>query len=122
VMYWRDNTPRLDSVKAVVDRLSALGYAPGVVFDANAGHLLAGRYLHDREFGRRLGLPTERVMVVPKGMPADPVILHAARSVGARIVTNDRYRDWAEAHPEVHEPGRLIGGGYRSGDLRLELD
>jgi hypothetical protein len=44
VMYWNDNTPKLETVLAVVQRLVSLGYAPGVMFDANAGHLLDGHW------------------------------------------------------------------------------
>lgn len=42
--------------------------------------------------------------------------------MGARIVTNDRYRDWAEAHPEIATPGHLIRGGWREGKLWLAID
>lgn len=121
VMHWRDGTPRIETAREVVDRLTALGYAPGVVFDANAGYLVAGKYRHDRAFGRLLGLPEDLVMVVPRGTPADPFLLTAARDLGARIVTNDRFRDWADAHPEVREPGRLIRGEYRAGKLWLDI-
>lgn len=121
VMHWQDETPRLAPVKEVVARLEAMGYTPGVVFDANAGYLLRGRYQHDRALGRLLGLPEERVMVVAKGQPADPTILTAARDMGGRVVSNDRYRDWADRFPEVAEPGFLIRGGYRDGALWLDL-
>jgi Zc3h12a-like Ribonuclease NYN domain len=121
VMHWKDGTPQIDCLRDVVESLIAQGYAPGVVFDANVGHLIAGRYQHDGAMGKRLGLAEDRVMVVPKGKPADPVILETARELGAQIVTNDRYRDWAEAHPEVTTPGYLIRGGYRDGKLWLEL-
>lgn len=122
VMYWQDNTPKIETVLAVVDRLRALGYAPGVMFDANAGYLLGGRYMHDGAMGKKLGLSADRVMVVPKGEPADPFILNAARDLGARIVTNDRYRDWRGDYPEVAKVGHLVRGGYRDGVLWLELD
>jgi hypothetical protein len=92
-----------------------------VVFDANAGHKLTGRYKHDHALGKLLGLPEARVMVVDKGTPADPTILAAARDLGARVVTNDRYRDWAETHPEVASAGHLIRGGYRDGHLWLDM-
>ena len=46
----------------------------------------------------------------------------AARDLGARIVSNDRYRDWAADHPEVATPGHLVRGGYREGALWLDLD
>lgn len=121
VMYWRDGVPQLNTVRKVVQRLVALGYAPGVMFDANAGYLLTGRYMHDGALGQGLGLPMDRVMVVPKGVPADPYILTAARDLKARIVTNDRYRDWAGDHPEVAVAGYLICGDFRDGGLWLDL-
>ncbi|MEJ1993330.1 MAG: hypothetical protein P8X50_17010 [Maritimibacter sp.] len=122
VMHWKDGTPEIATVRDVVDHLSALGFVPGVMFDANAGYKLHGRYQHDGELGRLLGLPRDRVMVVPKGTPADAWILAAARDFGAKIVTNDRFRDWADAHPEVAEAGHLVRGGYREGKLWLDLD
>ncbi len=122
VLYWRDGTPQIDGLREVVGHLKARGYGPHVVFDANAGYLVAGIYQHDRAMGTLLGLPEDRVMVVSKGSPADPVLLAAARDLGARIVTNDRYREWAEAHPEVNTPGHLIKGGFRDTGLWLDLE
>lgn len=121
VMHWKDGTPDIETVLQVVRHLKERGFSPGVVFDANAGYLIAGRYQHDGALSKRLGLPIDRVMVVNKGTSADSVILAAARDLGARIVTNDRYRDWADAHPEVRDPGHLIKGGYRDGVLWLDL-
>lgn len=121
VMHWKDNVPQIDSVRAVVDKLTAAGYAPGVVFDANAGYKLMGKYKHDHALGKLLGLPGDRVMVVAKGTPADPVILASAKALGARIVSNDRFRDWAEMHPEVSLPGHVIAGGYRDGQVWLDM-
>ncbi|OIQ38000.1 MAG: hypothetical protein BM560_20165 [Roseobacter sp. MedPE-SWde] len=122
VMYWRDETPQIKTLQEVIQALRAAGYTPGVVFDANAGYLLFGKYQHDGALAKSLGLPEERVMVVPKGSPADPAILAAAADLGARVVTNDRYRDWAKQHPEVTEPGHLIRGGYKAGKLWLDLE
>jgi len=122
VMHWIDNTPDIAPVRAVVARLQALGYTPGVVFDANAGYLLRGRYQHDRALGKLLGLPDDRVMVVDKGTIADTAILTAARDMGARVVSNDRFRDWAAEFPEVRQPGFLIRGAHVEGQLRLDLD
>ncbi|MDG3041091.1 NYN domain-containing protein [Roseicyclus marinus] len=122
VMHWQDETPRIEPLRDVLGHLDRLGFTAGVVFDANAGYLLAGKYQHDEAFGRLLGLPDDRIMVVPKGTPADPVILTSARDLGARVVTNDRYRDWADDYPEIARPGFLIRGGYRGGKLWLDLE
>lgn len=122
VLYWKDKTPQIDTVRAVVEHLTARGFVPGVVFDANAGYLVGGRYEHDGALGRRLGLPEDQVMVVEKGTQADPMILNAARHLGARVVTNDRYRDWADAHPEVGEPGFLVRGRVGADGPWLDLD
>lgn len=122
VLYWKDGTPQIDAVREVVQHLAGAGFAPGVMFDANAGYLLAGRYQHHGAMAEMVGLPEDRVLVVPKGTPADAYLLAAARDLGARIVTNDRYRDWAEAHPEVAAPGHLVRGGFRDGGLWLDLD
>ncbi|EEW26149.1 NYN domain-containing protein [Rhodobacter ferrooxidans] len=120
VMHWKDEVPQIGTVQEVVKHLTGLGYAPGVVFDANAGYKITGSYQHDGALGRLLGLPEERVMVVAKGTPADPTILAAARDLGARVVSNDRYRDWAETYPEVLTPGHVLRGGYRDGKLWLD--
>jgi len=122
VMHWKGGKPKLETVKEVVDHLSELGFTCGVMFDANAGYLVSGVYVHDADFGRALGVPEDRVMVVPKGTPADPAILTAARDFGARIISNDRFRDWSGDFPEIKEPGLLIRGGYRSGRLWLNVD
>ena len=120
VMYWQGGSPDVETVRSVVRQLEKAGFTPGVMFDANAGYLLEDRYLHDGAFARRLGLPQDRVMVVPKGVQADAYILKAARDMGAVIVTNDRFRDWAVDYPEVARDGYLIRGGYRDGALWLE--
>ena len=121
-MHWKDGTPQIDTVRDVVTHLKSQGFTPGVVFDANAGHILTGRYQHHGAMGKLLGLPEDSIMVVDKGTPADPTILAAAKDLNARIVTNDRYRDWASDHPEIAVPGHLIRGGYREGALWLDLE
>lgn len=121
VLHWNGNVPQIDTLREVLGHLVDQGYTPGVVFDANAGYLIADRYLNDRALARLLGLPAERVMVVDKGTPADPTVLAAARDLGARIVSNDRYRDWADQHPELADPHLLIRGEYRNGALWMDL-
>jgi rRNA-processing protein FCF1 len=120
VMHWKDNTAQLATLQEVLRALEVRGYTPGVVFDANAGYKISGSYRHDFAFGRLLGLPQDRVMVVNKGEPADPVVLAAAREHGVRVVSNDRFRDWAKDFPEVADPAHFLRGGYREGVLWLQ--
>ena len=90
-----------------------------VMFDANVGYHLSGEFMNDAAMSKLLKLPKDRVLVAPRGTPADEMILQAARDLGARIVTNDRYRDWVEAFPEITDPGYLIQGRYQQGDVKL---
>lgn len=122
VMYWKDNTPSMETLHDVVGDLRRRGLTPAVVFDANAGYLLENRYMGDADFARALNLPAAQVLVVPRGSPADPYLLAAARDHGARIVTNDRFRDWAKDHPEIAQDGYLVPGRYRGDALQLALD
>jgi hypothetical protein len=121
VMYWDAGTPNIATVRKVVIALRAYGYDVGVMFDANAGHLLVGKYQHDRAMAEALGLREAAIMVVPKGTPADPYILKAARDMNAQIVTNDKFRDWASDYPEVRRDGHLIKGRCHNGALELKL-
>jgi hypothetical protein len=121
VMHWKDNTPDLGTLARVVQLLGDQGFSPVVIFDANAGYLVNGRYRSGPALGRQIGLPGNQATVVPRGTPADPVILARARALGARIVTNDRYRDWADDHPEIASPGHLVRGGLRGPDISLDL-
>lgn len=110
VMHWQDNVPSLVPVVSAVLALEAKGFTVGVIFDANAGYKVEDRFLGHPAMARRVNLPEDRVFVVPKGAVADHYILMAARDLGARVVPNDRYRDWVEAFPEVAEHGFLIRG------------
>ena len=120
VMHWKDEGADLATLREVLQDLTARGFRLGVIFDANVGYKIGDRYQDDANMARKLGLPVARVLVVPKGTQADPFLLKTARELGARVVTNDRFRDWAEAHPEVRQPGFLIRGGYRDGRLWLD--
>ena len=121
VMHWRENQPDLDSVKRVAGLLKRQGYVPVVWFDANAGYLARGRYMGPRPLARQLGLPARQVFVAPRGTPADPLILSGAEALGARVVTNDRFRDWVGSYPYLHRPGVLVQGQIAGDSVRLML-
>lgn len=122
VMHWMDGTPSITPLLDVLERLKKRGFTAGVMFDANAGYKLFNKHLHDQEFSKLLGVPEDRIMVVPSQTPADPYILTAARDYEARIVTNDRFRDWADEFPEVHRRGFLVRGKYKGRKLQMHLD
>lgn len=121
VMHWQDGTARLGPLREVIAILQERDFIPGVVFDANAGYKLSDRYMDADALGHLLGLQQDQVMVVPKGEQADATILIAARDHGVRIVTNDRFRDWADSFPDVSQSSTLVRGGYRDGQLWLDL-
>ncbi len=121
VMHWKDGAPDLATLRQVLASLKQAGFKPGVVFDANVGYKVEGEYMNDRTLSRALGLRAKRVMVAPKGTPADPLILQAARDSKARIVTNDRFRDWEDEFPDVLKTDRLVKGGFRKDELWFSL-
>lgn len=119
VLHWNDNEPNIGILRQTVRQVTSAGFTPGVIFDANVGYKIGKRYLDDADMARLLGLPVDQVLVVPKGVVADQYILKAARDLGAGIVTNDRYRDWAGEFPEVARPGFLINGSVRDDTVNL---
>ncbi|MDP3195968.1 hypothetical protein [Tabrizicola sp.] len=119
VIYWLDNTPQLAPLLQVVHDLSRRGLKPGVVFDANVGYKLMGKFMGERDLSRLLSLPRDQILVVPKGQQADPFLLETARDLKARIVTNDRFRDWADRYPDVARSEMLVTGEMRDGRVSL---
>ncbi|WP_395541586.1 hypothetical protein [Neotabrizicola sp. sgz301269] len=121
VMHWGGDKPDLATVAAVMRLAEARGYVVGVIFDANAGYLLVGRYLHEAALARALGVKTDAVFVVPKGRQADPYLLDHARATGAILVSNDRFRDLIADYPELAVPGRRVPGGVSEGKVWVNL-
>lgn len=122
VMFWNEGVPKIGTVREVIAELTEEGLTPAVIFDANAGYKISGRFMQDKEFAKLLRLPRTRVLVASKGTPADPLILQSAKDNEASIITNDRFRDWAEDFAEVLTAKKLIRGGYRNGSLWLSFE
>lgn len=120
VMFWQDETPRLDAVAAVVGEVRRVGMKPLVWFDANAGYRVANRYMGPRDLSRALGLPAKQVRIAPSGKVADPLILGDAARLGTGVITNDRFRDWAGDYPAVRVPGVLVPGRVTDGVALLD--
>ncbi|MBW3570442.1 MAG: hypothetical protein KY467_04990 [Gemmatimonadetes bacterium] len=90
-------TARLENVKLVVRKLISEGYEPVVVADAALRH-----QIDDKEgFERRV--EEGKIKQAPAGTDADYFLLSFARELDAVIVSNDLFRDRAEAFPEARE-------------------
>lgn len=120
VMFWQDETPSLSTVSAVVGEVKKAGLTPLVWFDANAGYKVGDRYMNPRDLSRAIGVSRKQVRVAPKGSPADPLLLEDAAKLGTGVVSNDRYRDWAESFPSVTQPGVLVRGRVQGGAALLD--
>jgi len=120
VMFWQDETPSLSTVSAVVGEVKKAGLTPLVWFDANAGYKVGDRYMNPGDLSRAIGVPKKHVRVAPKGSPADPLLLEDAAKLGTGVVSNDRYRDWAESYPSVMQPGVLVRGRMEGGAALLD--
>ncbi|MDT8326933.1 MAG: hypothetical protein RQ750_06030 [Roseovarius sp.] len=123
VMHWGENgTPALAPLHATIRDFRSVGITPVVWFDANVGYKLKDRYMGAYAMARALDLPVSQVRIAPSGTPADPLLLQEAVRLGARVVTNDRFRDWAETHPEVERPGFLLHGRMAGNGVSLDVD
>jgi hypothetical protein len=122
VLHWDGEVPAIATVARVVDDLRSRGFVPVVWFDANVGYRIGDRYMGPERLARALGLPARQVLVAPKGTPADPLLLEGAVVLNARVVTNDRFRDWTQDHPRIREPGFLVPGQVRDGAVTLALE
>lgn len=122
VMFWRDDTPQLQTVRQCIEALVMHGWTPVVWFDANVGYQVGSRYMGPRALSQALRYPASCIKVAPKGTPADPLLIAEARQLGVRIVTNDRYRDWAEAYPQVLDPDLFLRGTASFGGVILRVE
>ena len=121
VLFWGKGTPSLANVRQVIDALEAEGLVPILWFDANVGYKVGTRYMDEEDLARYLGVRASRVRVAPSGTPADPLILREATRRGVRVVSNDRFRDWDEAFPDVLSGGGLIPGRLGQSGVTLKL-
>ena len=88
---------RLANVVLVCRKLEEEGFEPIVVADAALRHQIDER----DEYERRVDDGTIRQ--APAGTDADYFILAFARELDAAVVSNDRFRDRAEAFPDARD-------------------
>lgn len=88
---------RLANIKLVVLKLIEEGYEPVVVADAALRHQIDDKEGYERR------IEEGKIKQAPAGTDADYFLLSFARELDAVIVSNDLFRDRAEAFPEARE-------------------
>jgi hypothetical protein len=88
---------RLQNIKLVVRKLISEGYEPVVVADAALRHQIDDKEGYERR------VEEGKIKQAPAGTDADYFLLAFARELDAVIVSNDLFRDRAEAFPEARE-------------------
>lgn len=122
VLYWDNQVPSIKTVRNVLNRLIEVGFSPIVWFDANVGHVVGTRYFNAHDLARHLPVSADQIFVSDRGVPADPSVIAKAKQLGVRVVTNDRFRDWAKAHPEVQNQTFFVRGKVTHGRADFEFE
>jgi len=121
VMHWQGEVAALETVTVVLNTLIDSGFRPVIWFDANVGYKVGDRFMGDAALARHLPVSQRQIMVSPKGIPADPLLLECAAELKAKVVTCDRFRDWADQFPQVNEPGFLLRGQVVNGKAKMDM-
>ncbi len=117
VMHWGGD-PSLDVLARVLRSLETAGFSPIVFFDANVGYKVGERYYTEETLAPLIGVPIDHIVVVDKGVVADEMILKCATDLRARIVTQDKFRDWRVQFPHAAKKGVLVSGKYTNGNVK----
>ena len=103
---------RLDNIQLVMRKLSDAGLKPFIVADAALRHQIDDKAAYEKMIDDGV------VHQAPAGTDADYFILSFAREMGARILSNDRFRDRATEFAE--ERDRIIRYMIVNGAVVLE--
>jgi hypothetical protein len=97
VAYSGGDEARLENLKIVVRKLRKEGYDAIVVADAALRHQIDDKEGYERR------VDEGKIRQAPAGTDADYFLLAFARELDAVIVSNDLFRDRADAFPEARE-------------------
>jgi hypothetical protein len=89
--------PKLSNLLKVRAELEGRGFEAIILVDASL------KYDIDDQAQLESLIRAQQVRQVPAGTDADFFILQLAEQLDARIVTNDRYKDYAERYPWIEE-------------------
>lgn len=99
--------PKLSNLLKVRGELEERGFDTIIVIDASL------KYEIDDQHQLEKLIASQQIRQVPAGTDADFFILEIADTCGARIVTNDQYRDYKERYPWIPErrlPYMIVNG------------
>lgn len=89
--------PKLSNLLKVRRELEERGFEALILVDASL------KYDIDDQTQLESLIASQQVRQVPAGTDADFFIIQLAEQLDARIVTNDRYKDYAERFPWIQE-------------------
>ena len=89
--------PKLSNLLRVRSELEGRGLEAVIIVDASL------KYDIDDQSQLETLIQSQQVRQVPAGTDADYFIIQLADQLGARVVTNDRYRDYLEQYPWVSD-------------------
>ena len=87
--------PKLSNLLKVKRELEERGFEAVIIVDASL------KYGIDDQAQLETLIRSQQVRQVPAGTDADYFIIQFADQLDARVVTNDRYKDYAEQYPWV---------------------
>ncbi len=99
--------PKLSNLLKVRRELEERGFDTVIVVDASL------KYDIDDQVQLEKLIRSQQVRQVPAGTDADFFILEIANACGARIVTNDQYKDYSDRYPWIPErrlPYMIVNG------------
>ncbi|ANT63012.1 hypothetical protein AYJ57_21290 (plasmid) [Salipiger sp. CCB-MM3] len=109
VMHWDEQTPKIETLQAVIDLLLANRQTPHVVFDRNAGFKLTGKPATIQKI-KSLMARDVNMEYCPPSEPADISIISLAIDLGAPIVSNDQFKDSIRARHVPKIKGFSVNG------------
>ncbi len=86
----------------VLKELRRRGFDVKIVVDASLRHKI------DKPSKLEKMIKKGIVIQAPPTAPADYFILRLAEDLGAPVVSNDMYRDWAKEFPWIKNPSRIV--------------
>jgi hypothetical protein len=89
--------PKLSNLLKVRRELEERGFEPVIIVDASL------KYDIDDQEQLETLIQSQQVRQVPAGTDADFFIIQFAHELDALMVTNDRYRDYADRYPWIPE-------------------